>query len=132
VYDVCDEKQRVLDDKDRIKEESSIRPKDNQKIRKLAKSEDYGHGKLMCEEYLKSHQESWQTPFSYICLRLPDVIGPYDSTHRLWAYLKWLINSKQHPVHLEDEIDSKPISLVYSEDVANLIYSIAIQLQDYD
>ena len=28
--------------------------------------------------------------FPYIILRLPDVIGPYDDTHRYWVYYKWI------------------------------------------
>ena len=49
-------------------------------------SEEYGNDKLRCEEYLKSHNFD----IKYICLRLPDVIGPYDRSGRFWAYMKWI------------------------------------------
>jgi hypothetical protein len=119
VYDVCDQKKRVLDDAGKILEASSVRPEDSKKIRHLSREEDYGHGKLMCEEYLASHQESLENPFAYVCLRLPDVIGPFDSTHRVWAYIKWIMVHNIFPVHMDTDSESKKLSLVFSEDIAD-------------
>ena len=36
--------------------------------------------KLKCELYLRKTKH-----IPYICLRLPDVLGPYDNTNRLWC-----------------------------------------------
>ena len=51
VYDVCDPKIRDGPPK----EIDDIRPHDEKEIERLDKSEDYGHDKLRCEEYLRSH-----------------------------------------------------------------------------
>lgn len=56
-------------------------------IEKLNEDDDYANDKLRCEEYLKSHVKEH---FRFICLRLPDVIGPWDRSGRFWAYLKWI------------------------------------------
>jgi nucleoside-diphosphate-sugar epimerase len=72
-------------------EDDDIRPIDEEAIKKIAKREEYGHDKLKCEEYLRSHSSSNDyMSFPFVVLRLPDVIGPYDSTSRLWAYIRWL------------------------------------------
>ena len=89
IYDVCDEKIRGGKP---AKENDDIRPHSEKEIRKLAEDEDYGHDKLRCEEYLRSHVSEIESGFPFICLRLPDVIGPYDSTGRLFAYYLWLRN----------------------------------------
>lgn len=56
--------------------------------------------KLKCEVYIKRRS---QVP-SY-CLRLPDVIGPYDNTDRFWTTIEWVRRSHSHPIPLsiEDE-----------------------------
>lgn len=53
-------------------------------------------------------------------LRLPDVIGPYDTTYSLWIYIKWILFNQQYPIHLDKESDKKQLSFVYSEDVVDL------------
>ena len=51
VYDVCDPVVRVGPPR----EVDDLRPQDEKEIERLAKSEDYGHDKLKCEEYLRNH-----------------------------------------------------------------------------
>lgn len=51
VYDVCDQTIRVGPPK----ETDDLRPHSEKEIKKLADDEDYGHDKLKCEEYLRSH-----------------------------------------------------------------------------
>ena len=67
-----------------VREEKAIRPLWNKEIMASAEDEDYGHDKVKCDEYLKSHAADTRDGFPYICLRLPDVIGPMDSTGRFW------------------------------------------------
>lgn len=129
VYDVSDLEKRVLDHDSRILEESAIRPLTNEAIDKLEKSEYYGHDKLRCEEYLASHQKTLQNPFAYICLRQPDVIGPFDGTSRFWAYIKWIKHNKHFPIHIDDESLTNKLSFVFSQDVISLIHDIAKKLQ---
>jgi len=52
--------------------------------------DEYANDKLKCEEYLKSHIK--EKDFNYLCLRFPDIIGPYDRSGRFWAYILWIQN----------------------------------------
>eukprot|EP00930_Biecheleria_cincta_P098102 TRINITY_DN89792_c0_g1_i1.p1 TRINITY_DN89792_c0_g1~~TRINITY_DN89792_c0_g1_i1.p1 ORF type:complete len:427 (-),score=95.69 TRINITY_DN89792_c0_g1_i1:57-1337(-) len=70
-----------------VTEDLAVRPTDPSEQRALNKKDDYGHGKLVGEEVLRE-----RLPPGCRCLfvRLPDVIGPFDATFRLWAYWHWL------------------------------------------
>lgn len=61
---------------------------------------------------------------NYICLRLPDVIGPFDRSGRFWAYMKWIKEANEHPIHVNKYSDLRLLSLVYAEDVISLIISL--------
>lgn len=113
-----------------VKEEESIRPSNNAEILKKAEEEDYGHDKLKCEEYLFSHCSQISEGFPYLCLRLPDVFGPYDSTGRWWAYLFWLQKMKDWPIHSKQESRTKKLSFVFSEDVSRLLLSFLSRVND--
>lgn len=91
-------------------------------IEELNEDEEYGNDKLMCEEYLLSHVDL--NDFPYICLRLPDVIGPYDRSGRFWAYMKWIQENEKNPIHINKYSDLRLISLVFSLDVVGLLMSI--------
>ena len=52
--------------------------------RQLAGRDSYGDGKLSSEELLRSRA------VPHLVLRLPDVIGPRDTTRRWWAYQLWV------------------------------------------
>lgn len=117
IYDVCD--QSALQTP--VKEDNAVRPTSNSKIKELAEDEEYGHDKLRCEEYLENHCLAEKELFPYLCLRLPDVIGPYDSTARLWTYVLWLANSKELPIHTKKEAERKPLSFVFSKDITALL-----------
>ena len=58
----------------------------------------------------------------YVCLRLPDVIGPYDSTYRYWAYHRWIRAMPDTP--LEVSLNDTPFSLVFSLDVVDVIVQL--------
>jgi nucleoside-diphosphate-sugar epimerase len=58
------------------------------------------------------------------CLRLPDVIGPYDNTDRFWTTLEWVKKSHENPIPLSAEDEQKPLSLVYSIDVCRFIIQL--------
>jgi nucleoside-diphosphate-sugar epimerase len=92
---------------------------------------DYGHRKLRAEEELVG-QRHLDGGYPYVILRLPDVIGPRDSTYRWWMYQLW--------IKLEKGLPSKPLtiphflvdyhmSLVYSKDVAKLLFEL-LQMGD--
>ena len=130
VYDVCCKEFRS----GLIQESDSLRPDTNAEINKLADMEDYGHNKLRCEEYLSSHvglkSNGQYGDFPYICLRLPDVIGPYDNTERFWVYLLWIEQMDAFPLHSQTDSSVKKLSFVYSEDVAGFIYSFIERVND--
>ena len=53
---------------------------------------------MKCEIYLKR-----KATMPYVCLRLPDVIGPYDNTNRFWSTIKWLQESEKWNVPICSE-----------------------------
>ena len=57
----------------------------------------------------------------YLFLRLPDVIGPYDESYRLWIYLIWIKNSDIRPIEFDKADITRPISFVSRDDVVNVI-----------
>mmetsp|Transcript_73471 Transcript_73471/g.204106 ORF Transcript_73471/g.204106 Transcript_73471/m.204106 type:complete len:422 (-) Transcript_73471:65-1330(-) len=122
-----------------VTENLSIRPPDKAKQDVLNEADSYGHEKLEAEEVLVE-----RVPPGCRCLslRLPDVIGPYDSTLRLWAYWHWLraaeegapppqvpsfkrkkrSHSDSAPPN-EAPLD-QPLAVVYSRDVSRFILTV--------
>ena len=117
VYDVCDKKHDGAS-----KESDSIRPDKIEEIDWLARLHRYGHNKLAAEEAVIEKRLNGGFPF--ILLRLPDVIGPRDTTYRWWIYQLWIKLAprfEDHPVTIPKFLVDFPMSFVYSEDVADLI-----------
>lgn len=132
IYDVCDSTLLSVP----VKEDQDIRPTDPKKIDELAEDEDYGHDKLRCEEYLRSHvggtrgSNEFELPF--VCLRLPDIIGPFDATGRFWTYLLWIQKMDVWPIHSKNESRIKPLSFVYSNDVVIQLLNFLNQSSNTD
>ena len=126
VYDVCDETIRHRP----VKESDDIRPHLDKDVKKKAEDEDYGHDKLKCEEYLRNHVSDLRDGFPFVCLRLPDVIGPYDSTCRYWAYVIWIQQMVKKPVHTHRESREEKLSFVYSKDVATICITLLGKVRD--
>lgn len=107
------------------REEDAVRPGNKQERDTLNSKDNYGHEKLACEESLERERE--QHGIHYVSLRLPDVIGPRDTTNRFWNYQIWLqthhLGGSRGPIHLHPR-KNKPLSFVYSEDVAQLISNL--------
>ena len=76
----------------------------------------YGHKKLMGEEALSQRSELKQ---SLVILRLPDVLGEYDDTLRLWSLKLWVESGM--PVYSPTDLDDTPLAFVYSGDVVAVI-----------
>ena len=124
VYEVCS----LPADIAVITESLSVRPADPAEQKRLRKLDDYGDGKLACEEVLKRFADSrvaaGQPPPCIVALRLPDVIGAYDDTHRLFAYYWWIILQLDEgfaPLAVSDAEKNIPIAVVFSDDVAATI-----------
>ena len=77
----------------------------------------YGFNKLMTETTARELSSSNQY---FLSLRLPDVIGPFDDTYRLWSYVHWLKSGI--PVFVPR--DNTPLAFVYSEDVVEFCLGI--------
>lgn len=127
IYDVCDKKLRR---DDFIKEEYAVRPDNDKLIEELNEDEEYGNDKLKCEEYLKSHVS--ESDFNYICLRLPDVIGPYDTSGRFWAYMMWIKSCEEFPIHVNKYFQLRYLSFVYSKDISRLLVDVLNKLARND
>ena len=51
--------------------------------------DSYGYKKILCEEMMAQYAEN-KDGIEFIALRLADVIGPFDDSHRLWKYTTWM------------------------------------------
>jgi len=120
----------------------AIRPEDEATRRRLRKADSYGCKKLEAEEALAKGLA--EAPESRgVALRLPDVIGPFDDTYRLWSYWHWLqaaAEGKTDPPQVKKrsrspkrqrrESDGKeipsdpPLAFVYNRDVARFIVGL--------
>ena len=76
--------------------------------------DEYGWNKLLCEKYLYENKGEYCRP---IFLRLPDVLGTYDDTLRLWALWLWIESG--FPMKLENP--KQIVSFCAAEDVAVVI-----------
>lgn len=107
------------------REEDAVRPRDPRARHDLNVRDYYGHQKLACEEVLENERR--YSRINFISLRLPDVIGPRDTTNRFWNYQLWLLTHRLDeslgPVHLNPN-ENRPISFVYSEDISELIIQL--------
>lgn len=116
VYEVC-----IKNHFQPTRESDAVRPTNEALLKEYNQKDDYGNRKLQCEEILTSQSGSNIVP--YIIYRLPDVIGPRDNTYRWWIYQSWMRLRKylERPVSIPDAFVNKPMSLVYVEDVADII-----------
>ncbi|XP_040578642.1 uncharacterized protein [Lepeophtheirus salmonis] len=102
-------------------ETDAVRP-DDFKIRDQLKNSDmYGHSKLAGEEVLKE-----QNSVNWVSLRLADVIGPRDTTRRLWLYILWIkfYSSIQEPIFIPPEVKGVDESVTYVKDVGRVVLSV--------
>eukprot|EP00931_Biecheleriopsis_adriatica_P016868 TRINITY_DN12298_c0_g1_i1.p1 TRINITY_DN12298_c0_g1~~TRINITY_DN12298_c0_g1_i1.p1 ORF type:complete len:420 (+),score=74.35 TRINITY_DN12298_c0_g1_i1:35-1261(+) len=122
-----------------VTESASLRPSDPATRKRLRKADSYGDGKLEAEEALAAGLEEAPGSGRGVALRLPDVIGPYDDTLRLWAFWHWLRAGPESPPQVrqapalkrarvgEDQgasSEEPPLAFVYSRDVARFIAAL--------
>ncbi|XP_013789315.1 uncharacterized protein LOC106473181 [Limulus polyphemus] len=103
------------------KETDAERPSSIKEQERLNSLDPYGHSKLAGEEILRKQRDEGGFPF--IFLRLPDVIGPRDTTKRWWTYQLWLqlVNSTGRPILIPEKVMSITSSLVFVKDVAKIM-----------
>lgn len=129
-----------------IGEDFGVRPAEMAERQRLNEADSYGHGKWEGEEALASwFAERGEAAGSSrsVSLRLPDVVGPFDDTLRLWAYWHWLRagedgapppqvkqwRAAKRPRTGEEASSQEippdpPLALVYSKDVARFIVGL--------
>jgi len=93
----------------------------------------YAHGKLEAEEVLQALQPA--SSWSYVFLRIPDVVGPRDTSYRWWFYqiLLKLQSRTQVPVpYVQEDRDGRQMSLVYVKDVARAILQVLANGDEHD
>jgi nucleoside-diphosphate-sugar epimerase len=135
VYDVCDPDLRSPG---QIREADAVRPSDPERRRLLAEHHEYGNGKLQAEEELVKQREpspenatddAAKKPegIPFIILRLPDVLGPRDTTYRFWFYQLWVRVAAalpQRPVIVPQFLVGYNNSFVYVDDVAKTLVDL--------
>lgn len=126
-----------------VSEMCSQRPANQEMRKRLRKADGYGDGKLEAEEALAAGT-GMSTHARAIALRLPDVLGPYDDTLRLWAYWHWWhagpdnrpqvkkpTLKRRDPSQAPDHLDP-PLAFVFSRDVARfLVHLISRRLPEF-
>ena len=120
VYDVSGK-----DHRDPSKETDAFRPADEDERDLLNKNNGYGDRKLQAEEATIAQRLDGGFPF--VILRLPDVLGPRDTTFRFWIYHLWEKVSKEitkRPLEIPEFLVEYPMSFVYVDDVADVIYNL--------
>lgn len=125
-----------------VAECEAVRPEDESARRRLGKADSYGDKKLEAEEALAAGLAEFPGSRG-VALRLPDVIGPFDDTYRLWSYWHWLqaassgkadppqvMRLSRSPKRQRQEDDIKeipldpPLAFVYNRDVARFIVGL--------
>lgn len=81
----------------------------------------YGYKKLKTEETLFQRSPLKQ---SLVILRLPDVLGDYDDTLRLWSLKLWIESGM--PVFCPADLGDTPLAFVYSGDVVSVITDVLL------
>ncbi|GFR73087.1 Udp-glucose 4-epimerase [Elysia marginata] len=128
VYEVCEKNHT-----EPSLETDAVRPSSPDRQAELEATDSYGHYKLACEEVLARHRREGSGP-PYISLRLPDVVGPRDSTYRWWIYQLWmrLRHFLEKDVIVPAKVLNQPISLAYVEDVAQTIFQLVQSRNKYE
>lgn len=68
--------------------------------------------------------------FPYVFLRLPDVIGPRDSTNRFWLYQMWFqylcftYPDITQIIRVPKSFYNKKTSYIYVKDIARIIHIV--------
>ena len=98
-------------------EEDARRPEEPAERARLAAADPYGDGKLAVEEALSA------AGVPYTALRLPDVLGPRDTSRRWWVHQAWLQHAALvgRPVPVSASVAGRTTSYVFARDVARAV-----------
>lgn len=113
-----------------LNEEEAIRSQNELLRARFSDWDQYGHDKLAGEEVLQASLPPLSLPF--VMLRLPDVVGPRDTTSRSFAtslYLR-IVTDVENGLRNEYQWDAitRKVSFVYSKDVSALCVALATRV----
>jgi len=123
IYEVCSPKTQP--EKPTEEGVDDHRPPSVQVQAELNAADSYAHGKLEAEEMLRELQSA--SSWSYVFLRIPDVVGPRDTSYRWWLYQVMVKLQPWTQVPLpcvQVDRDGRRMSLVYVKDVARAILQV--------
>jgi nucleoside-diphosphate-sugar epimerase len=122
VYEVCENK--TLENNGLSREIDAIRPKEEHEIDRLNELDEYGNEKLSGEEVITGQRTAGGIP--YLIVRLPDVLGPRDTTERIWTYIMWIqfYDFIKIPIYIPPPIRDFKCSFVYVKDVTKAIFHL--------
>lgn len=90
------------------KESDAVRPTDPQTIDNLKSMDPYAHHKLAGEEAIVSvwegarqQKQDHPKPWDYVFIRVPDVMGPRDTSSYKWWWYQVLIKVSRSLVHMQ-------------------------------
>ncbi|MEL6475654.1 MAG: NAD-dependent epimerase/dehydratase family protein [Pseudomonadota bacterium] len=103
------------------REQDAVRPDDYMERRALQERDRYAEMKMRCEEQLAAYAKKFN--FTAVFLRLPDVLGPRDSTLRLWTYIvaMQIAAAERQTLQLPNFAPHWQISFVHADDVARVL-----------
>ena len=135
---------------DLISEDKAVMCQDKYKRNKIKKIDEYGYNKLKCEILIrdifknkfftekyekenKLYKNNFQNKIDfsnkkYLFIRLPDVIGPFDESYRIWCYLEWIKYSHIQPIEFEKVDIVRKLSFVSRDDVNHTILNIIFEV----
>ena len=122
IYDVCSEKSKELP----AVETDAVRPDDEMMQDMLNQHHSYGHRKLQAEDEIRKQRKE-KGGFPYVIFRLPDVIGPRDTSHRMWVYTLWIKVApffRDRPIHIPYFLKDYALSFVYVDGVAKTVVDL--------
>jgi nucleoside-diphosphate-sugar epimerase len=102
--------------------------------KKLKNRDEYGYNKIKCElEIKKIFEENnlIKQGITYIFLRLPDVVGTYDESLRLWIYMEWMKLSEIKKIEIEKVDLVRKLSFVSKVDVINFILKLILEYDTF-
>lgn len=96
--------------------------------------DSYGYNKIKCEMEIKrifKYYDLNSKGCTYIFLRLPDVIGTYDESLRIWNYIEWIKLSYFKKLELDNIDLIRKLSFVEKDDVVQLILKIILEYDKF-
>jgi nucleoside-diphosphate-sugar epimerase len=121
VYDACEKSHEEFS-----REEDCVQPETDEQKEALYAGDTYAYRKRQAEDAIVE-QRLQDGGFNFVILRLPDVIGPRDGTHRWWIYQLWAKLAPEipeQPVRVPSFLEDWQMSFVYVDDVADVIVDL--------